>query len=114
MVRGQAYFYSNFVAYILGLVTTVVFMVWFKAAQVRPPPAVQGRPGPATPPALIPYHWRFKAAQVRPLPGLFPIKRRRFRAAQALPPPPPSTLCPLSPRPPPLWPPAPPRHSRCD
>jgi hypothetical protein len=30
----QVYFYTNFLAYILGLVTTVVFMVWFKAAQV--------------------------------------------------------------------------------
>eukprot|EP00291_Cryptomonas_curvata_P016301 CAMPEP_0172153858 /NCGR_PEP_ID=MMETSP1050-20130122/1697_1 /TAXON_ID=233186 /ORGANISM="Cryptomonas curvata, Strain CCAP979/52" /LENGTH=362 /DNA_ID=CAMNT_0012822479 /DNA_START=41 /DNA_END=1126 /DNA_ORIENTATION=+ len=29
----KVYFYSNFAAYILGLVTTVVFMVWFKAAQ---------------------------------------------------------------------------------
>eukprot|EP00288_Rhodomonas_lens_P003256 CAMPEP_0177719460 /NCGR_PEP_ID=MMETSP0484_2-20121128/16112_1 /TAXON_ID=354590 /ORGANISM="Rhodomonas lens, Strain RHODO" /LENGTH=378 /DNA_ID=CAMNT_0019231673 /DNA_START=14 /DNA_END=1150 /DNA_ORIENTATION=- len=29
----KAYFYTNFIAYILGLVTTVVFMMWFKAAQ---------------------------------------------------------------------------------
>jgi len=31
--KVKVYFYTNFIAYGLGLVTTVVFMVWFKAAQ---------------------------------------------------------------------------------
>uniref|UniRef100_A0A7S0NF84 Signal peptide peptidase n=1 Tax=Hanusia phi TaxID=3032 RepID=A0A7S0NF84_9CRYP len=29
----KVFFYTNFIAYILGLVMTVVFMIWFKAAQ---------------------------------------------------------------------------------
>lgn len=32
---SKVYFYAQFVAYILGLVTTVVFMTWYKTAQVK-------------------------------------------------------------------------------